>query len=99
MYGLLVVNVCGSNFGFGSQTHHVGHDAVNGVDEAVETRTNGGWLGHVGANVTQKIVSTSAAAESRFGEVGGVAVNVEDHVTGSIPDRGDRVRGGIIEQP
>ena len=46
-----------------------------------------------------EIVSTSAAAGWRFGEVGGVAVNVEDHVTGVIPDCGVKVRVGVIEQP
>ena len=95
----MAVDICGSNFGFGSQTHHVGHDAVNGVDRTVETRTSGGWLGYVREYVTQEIVSTSAAAGSRFGDVGGVAVNVEDHVTGRIPYRGVGARGGIIEKP
>ena len=62
------------------------------MDGTVETRTSGGWLGHVRANVTLEILSTSAAAGSRFGEVGGVTVNVEDHVTGGILDRdGTRV--------
>ena len=97
--GLLAVNICGSNFGFGSRTHHVGHDAGNGLYGTIETRTSGGWLGHVRANFTQEIVSTSAAAGLRFGEVGDVAVNVEDHVTGGIPDRGVGVRGGVVEQP
>ena len=97
--GLLVVYVSGSNLGFDSQTHHVGHDAGNGVDRTVETRTSGGWFGHVGANITQKIVSISAAAGSRFKEVGGVSVNAEDHVTVGITDCGVEVRGGIIKQP
>ena len=95
---LLAFDVSGSNFGFGSRTHHVGHDARNGVDGTVETRTSGGWFGHVGANVTQKIVSTSVAAGLRFGEVEGVAVNLEDHVTENITDCGVRVRGGVIKQ-
>ena len=69
------------------------------MDGTVETRTSDGWLGHVGENINQKIGSTSAAAGSRFGEVGGVSVNMEDHVTGGIPDRGVGVRGGVIEQP
>ena len=37
----MAVDVGGSNFGFGGQTHHVGHDAGNGVDRAVEARTGG----------------------------------------------------------
>ena len=69
------------------------------MDGAVETRKSDGWLGHVRENVSREIVYTSAAAGSRFGEVGGVAVNAEDHVTGGIPDCGVGVRGGIVEQP
>ena len=98
-YGLLAVDVCGSNFGFGSRTHQVGYGAGNGVDGNVETRTSGGYLGYVRANVTHKIVFTSTAAGLRFGEVGGVAVNVEDHVTGGIPDCSIGVRDGVVEQP
>ena len=51
------------------------------MDGAVEARTSGGWLGHVRVHVSQEIVHTSADAGLRFGEVGGVSVNVEDHVT------------------
>ena len=93
------VDVSGSNFVLGSRTHHVGHDVVNGVDGTVETRTSGGWFVHAGSNITQKIVSTSAAAGTRFGGLVGVAVNVEDHVTGGITDCGVGVCGGVIEQP
>ena len=58
------------------------------MDGAVEAKTSGWWLRHVRAHVSQEIVSTRAAAGSRFGELGGVAVNVENNVTGGIPDRG-----------
>ena len=40
---------------------------------------------------------TSAAAGSRFGEVGGVTVYVEDHVTDGVLYRGVGVRGGLVE--
>ena len=93
----MAVDVCGSDFGFGSRTHHDGHDAGNGVDGAVEARTSCGWLGHVRAHVSQEIVPTNAAAVSRFGEVRGVAVYVEDHVTGGTPDCGVGVRGTLVE--
>ena len=69
----------------------------NGVYGAVEARTSGGCLGHVWEHVPQEIFPTSAAAGSRFREVGGVAVYVEDHVTGGIPDLGIGVRGGVVE--
>ena len=95
--GLLAVDVCGSDFDFGSRTHHVGHDAGNGMDGAIEAWTSGGWLGHVSARVSQKIVPTSVAAGSRFGEVVGVAMYMEDHVTGGIPYHGVGVRGSVVE--
>ena len=40
---------------------------------------------------------TSAAVGSRFGEVGVVAVYVEDHVDGGVSYRGVGVRGGVVE--
>ena len=39
---------------------------------------------------------TSAAAGSRFGEVGGLAVYVEDHVTGGVSYRAVGVRGCVV---
>ena len=42
-------------------------------------------------------MSTSAAAGLRFGEVGGVAANVEDHVTDGVLDCGVGVCGSIVE--
>ena len=39
----------------------------------------------------------SAAAGSMFGEVGGVVVYVEDHVTGGISYRAVGVRGGVVD--
>ena len=95
--GLLDVDVGGSDFGFDGRTHHVGHDSGNGVDGAVEVRTGGWCLGHVRARVSQEIMPTSAAVRSRFGEVGGVTVYVEDHVTGGVSYCGVGVRGGIVE--
>ena len=95
----MAVDVRGSNFGFGSRTHHVRHDAGNGVDGTVETSTSGRWFGHVGENVTQEIVSTSAVAGSRFGEVGGVDVYVEYHVAGGVAYLGVGVRGYSTTPP
>ena len=40
---------------------------------------------------------TSASAGLSFGEVGGVAVYVEDHVTDGVSYRGVGVRGGVVE--
>ena len=41
---------------------------------------------------------TGAAAGLRFEEVGGVAVYVEYHVTGSVVYLGVQVRGGVVEK-
>ena len=42
---------------------------------------------------------TSAAAVSRFGEVGGVAVYVDCHVAGSVSYLGAGVHGVVVEYP
>ena len=50
-----------------------------------------------GACLPGNIIPTSAAAGLRFREVGGVAVYVEDHITGGIPDCGVEVCGGVAD--
>ena len=42
-------------------------------------------------------MTTSAAAGSRFGEVGGVSVYVEYHVAGGVLYLGIGVRGSVVE--
>ena len=93
----MAVDVGGSDFCFGGRTHHVGHDAGDGVDGAVEAQTSGWWLRHVRACISQEIMPTSAAASSRFREVGGVAVYVEYHVADGVLYCGVGVRGGVVE--
>ena len=41
-------------------------------------------------------MTTRAAAKSGFGEVGGVAVYVEDHVAGGVVYLGIGVRGSVV---
>ena len=67
------------------------------MDGAVEARIGGWWLLHVRACVFQEIMPTSAAAGSRLGELGGVAVYVEDHVAGGVTYRGVEVHCGVVE--
>ena len=67
------------------------------MDGDVEARTGGWWIRNVRAHVSQEIVPTSAAADSRFGEVGGVDVYVEYHVADGVPYCGVGVRGGVVE--
>ena len=42
---------------------------------------------------------TSADAGSRFGEVGGIATYVEDHVASDVFYCGVGVRGGVVDYP
>ena len=44
-------------------------------------------------------MSTNAAASAGFGKVGGVTVEVQDHVTDAISDGGVWVGRSIIEEP
>ena len=57
------------------------------------------WLGRVSGFVAKEIVTTDAAASTGFGKVGGVTVEVQDHVTGVISDGGVWVGRRIIEEP
>ena len=44
-------------------------------------------------------MATDAAARAGFGKVGGITVEVQDHVTGAVSDGGVRVGRRIIEEP
>ena len=44
-------------------------------------------------------MATNTSASSGFGKVGGVTVEVQDHITGTISDGGVWVRRSIIEDP
>ena len=53
----------------------------------------------MGRTRDEKLVSACAAACFWIGEVGGVTVDVQDHVAGRVANGRVRVRGSIIEQP
>ena len=61
------IDVGGSNFGLGSQTHDIGHDAGDGVNGSVESRARTWKFGQVGVEVTEKIVPSGASVCTRFG--------------------------------
>ena len=69
------------------------------MDRAVKRRARERWLGRVSGFVSKEIVATNAAASTGFGKVGGVTVEVQDHVTGAISDGGVWVGRSIIEEP
>ena len=69
------------------------------MDGAVEVWTVGGLRCHVRALVSKEVVSAGAAAGSRFGEVGGVTLYVEDHISCRVTYLGVWVCDGVVEQP
>ena len=89
----------GTDFGFSGGCHHVVEDIGNGMDRAVERGVSERWLGRVSGLVAKEIVGTNVAASAGFGKVGGVTVEVQDHVTGTVLDGGVRVVRSIIEEP
>ena len=98
-HGLLAIVKGGTDFGFSSGRHHVLEGLGNVIDRAVERGVSERWLGRVSGLVAKEIVATDTAASSGFGKLGGVTVEVQDHVTGAILDGGVRVGRSIIEYP
>ena len=96
---LLAVDEGCTNFGFSGRGEDVAHDLGHRVDGAIE-----GWVGSrqlVGSAgaVTKKVVAPSAASCPGLRQIGGIAVDMEYHVTSGVPNDGVWVRGGIVEQP
>ena len=95
-HGLLTIMEVGANFGFSSGRHHVVENLEYGVDRFVERRVSDRWLGRVGGLVAKEVVATYAATSAGIGKVGGVTVEVQDHVTGAVADSGVGVGRSII---
>ena len=98
-YGLLAIVKSGTDFGFSGGRHHVVEYLGDGMDRSVERVVRERCLGRVSGFVAKEIVSTDAAASAWLGNLGGVTVEVQDHVTGAISDGGVWVGRSIIEDP
>ena len=96
-HGLLDIVKCGTDFGFSGGRHHVVEDLGDCMDKAVERVVSERWLVRVSGLVAKEILATNAAASAGFGKVGGVNLEVQDHVTGAVSDGGVRVGRSIIE--
>ena len=90
---ILAVEECGSDFGFRGGQHNVAHDIGDGMDGAIDGRIGVGSMGRVRGAVAQKVVSAGAAPCLWLQKIGGVAVDMEDHVTGQIVDGSTRMVG------
>ena len=69
------------------------------MDRAVKRGVRERWLGRVSGVVSKEIVATDMAASSGLLKVGGVTMEVQDHITGVISDGGVWVVWRIIEDP
>ena len=87
----------GGNLGFRRRAHDVGEDFGEGMDSAVGD--NGWRWGKHGVNRTwpKEVNTGSTAACVFFGEIGGIAVEMENHVTGEIADFGVRVGVRVVK--
>ena len=98
-HGLLATVKGGTYFGFSGGRHHVVGDLGDSMDRAAERGVSERWLGRVSGLVPKEILATNAAASTGFGKVGGVTVEVQDHVTGAVSDGGVWLGFSIIEEP
>ena len=98
-HGLLAIVKSGTDFGSSGGRHHIVEDLGDSMDRTVERRVRERWLGRFNGFFSKEIVATDAAVIARFGKVGGVTVEVQDHATEAISDGGVWVRGNIIEDP
>ena len=98
-HGLLDIVKVGTDFGFRGGHHHSLDDLGDGMDRSVERGISEIWIGRFSGLVAKEIVATNTAVSAGFGKVGGVNVEVQDHVTGAVWDGGVRVGRSIIEEP
>ena len=98
-HGLLAIVKSGTDFGFRCGRHHVVEDFGDGMYMSGKRGLCEKWLGRVSGFFAKGIVATDVAASAGFGKVGGVTVEVQDHVTGAISDGGVWLGRSIIEEP
>ena len=89
-----VVESSGS-FSLGGRGDNVAHDA--GEDMACAIESGRSTIQRVGMGA-EKIETGGSGAGLGLGQVGGIGVDVEDHVAGRVTEGGFRVGGGIIEE-
>jgi hypothetical protein len=82
-------------FGFGRRCHDIAEDVADGVDGPVVLGWNCGDGTRV--RVTEEKMAADATACAAFGEIGGVAVDPEDHFAGVIADHGIGMACGVVE--
>ena len=85
-HGLLTIMEGGADFGFSGGRHHIVENLGDGLDRAVERGVGDRWLGRVSGLVSKELLTTYMAASAGFGKIGGVTVEVQDHVAIAVAD-------------
>lgn len=91
--GFLSINIGSSNFGLRSGPHHVFKNFFNDVDGTI-----GFGDSRVEAGVGKEVMTTNAATGFGGGEIGSIAVYMENHVAGVKPDNSARESCGVVEE-
>ena len=69
------------------------------MNGSIEPWARFGGMCQIRRAIAEKIMATGAASCAGFGKVQGVAVDVDNHVTCSVPNGGVGIVIGIIEEP
>ena len=79
-----------------------GHDIIEDDADGMEGAIVGGWcgrlLGRIGRVGAKEKMALDADASFGLGQIRGVAMDVEDHVAGSVTEDGIGMGRGIIEE-
>ena len=91
----------GCEFSFGGGGKDGRHDARVDVDGAIAwwRRRVGGWgFERVGEWVAKEEIAAGARSRLLFGQVRGVAVDMEDHAAGVVAEHGVGMGGTVVEE-
>ena len=88
----------GTNFGFSGGGQYIFHKVALDVECAIDGGFRGSWVGGIVTVITKPEEATTVGTGFGFGAVGGITVDVEDHVAGSITDGSIGMSGSIVEE-
>ena len=97
--GFLAVHIGGTDFSLCGRADDDVEDFAESVHGTIEGRhTNGRHVG-VTWGVAEEKMTSSPAAGAGLREIGSVAVEVQYHAAGAVPDDGPWVGGNVIQDP
>ena len=84
------------DFSFDGRGYDILEDDADGMEGAIVRGWCGRLLGRIGRFGAKKKMSPDAAASFGLGQIRGVAMDVEYHVTGIVKESGIRMGRGVI---